>query len=751
MRGKQKKTRGWLARVGWRLLAAALCIPVLFVASVYLGLWGSLPTASELRDIRLDQATEVFSADSVLIGKFFLADRQPVPFAALPEHIAEALVAVEDARFYTHNGVDYQSLGRVFFKTLLLQDDAAGGGSTLSQQLIKNLYPRRKGGSLRLAADKIREMIAARRLEAQYSKDSILSLYLNTVSFGGNRYGIEAAARTFFNTPAARLRPEQAATLVGMLKATSAYNPKNFPARSLARRNLVLRRMAEQGYLEPEVADSLQALPLELDYRPFRHDAGLAPYFREAVRREASRVLESLGPDAPGSLYTSGLKVYTTLNAGLQREAERAMRTHMAALQREFEQAYGSQAPWKASHPTARAILQASEPYRRLLATGLSSAATQDSLSRPREMDLWDWSGEKRRKASVADSILHYAKLLQAGSLALDPADGAVRVWIGGIDFAHFKYDHVSQSRRQVGSTFKPIVYAAALEAGADPCRYYEAREVQYENFEGWTPSNSGEAEEAYMNYSMEEALRHSVNTVAVKVLEETGIPRVVEMAKALGIESEIPEKPSIALGSASIRMTEMAGAYASFLNQGRPVTPYLITSITDREGAALFRASPGEAQPAAFSPRTRSLMLEMLQAVTEDGTAARLRSQYGLKGAIAGKTGTTQQNKDAWFVALTPRLVHVSWVGLNSHRLGFPNTRIGQGAHAALPLFARWYRALGKDPELRALTRGEFPPAEPGTEALLDCPPVKRDGFFKRLFTNPNKTKTRKFRNQDV
>lgn len=750
MNAVRKTQRRRLWRFLLRILLVLTGIGLLFAASVYMGLWGPVPTEKELATLELDRASEVYSSDSVLIGKFFRFDRQPIPLKEIPDHLIEALIAVEDARFRQHRGIDFPSLGRVLIKSILMGDEAAGGGSTLSQQLIKNLYPRTGTGTVGLAADKLREMIAARRLEQVYSKDQILELYLNTVSFGGNRYGIEAAARTFFNTTTARLEPHQGATLVGMLKATYSYDPHRFPERSRERRNLVLELMAKSGVLTTDEANRLKNQDLGLDYRPFRHDAGLAPYFRERVRKTMARWLEAESdPDSPLDLYTSGLKIYTTLDSRMQHYAETAMQEHLKALQKRFREGYGKAAPWRKGSAVSLQLVRESAPYLNLKKQGLSDSQALDSLEKPGEVFLWDWDGGRTVNGSAMDSILHYAQLLQAGSLAINPSDGAVRVWVGGINYEHYKFDHVAQSRRQVGSTFKPVVYASALEDGMDPCRYHAVREIRYENYEGWTPSNSGEKAEAYMNYSMQTALQQSVNTIAVKILEETGIEKVIETARAMGIRDELPQQPSLALGSGEVGMEQLAGAYACFLNSGRPVTPYLITSVTDRDGRERYKHQNPEPYPPAFSEQTRELMLQMLESVADKGTAASLRTQYGLKGDLAGKTGTTQNNKDAWFVALTPKLVHVSWVGLDNHRIGFPSTRIGQGAQAALPLFARWYKSVQQDRELRALTQARFPEPDPGTLSLLDCPAERRDGFFKRLFTNPNKTKTRNFRDK--
>ncbi|SFR31595.1 penicillin-binding protein 1A [Robiginitalea myxolifaciens] len=737
------------ARLPVGLFLTATLVVAGFILSVRLGLWGRIPSTNELAEIQLDRATEVYSADSVLIGKYYLNDRQPIPPEAIPGHVTQALIAIEDQRFYQHNGVDYPSLFRVFFKNILLGDSSAGGGSTISQQLAKNLFPRKAGGTIRLVADKVREMIIAGRLEKAYGKEGVLHLYLNTVSFGDNTYGIESASQRFFSRPASQLNTEQAAVLIGMLKATYSYNPRIFPERSTQRRNLVLQNMAKLEYLPPTLADSLAALPLQLQYQPYGHDQGLAPYFREEVRKQAVALIAELpGDDKNLNIYNSGLKIYTTLDSRLQEIAEERMHEHMPAIQGQMEKAYGNRAPWKSDKTFKDAYLRESEPYRKLKAAGISHADIMDSLSRKRLMTLGDWQGEREVEASTADSLLHYARFLQTGNLAIDARSGAVLVWVGGIDYQRFKFDHISQSKRQVGSTFKPIVYTTALEEGLEPCTYFSAREVRYENLEDWTPANSGSDDEAYLNYTLNYALTHSVNTVAVKVLEETGIPRVIAQSEAMGIHEPLPEEPAIALGAGSVPMEQLAAAYSSFVNKGKPATPFLIRRIEDSEGRELFAHQP-VINEEAFSEETRDQMLRMMQNVVNEGTASRLRARYDIRGDVAGKTGTTQKNRDAWFVGLTPKVVHISWVGLDRYDLSFPNTTIGQGANAALPLFALWYRDVQNDPELRHWVSGRFEFSEQ-SEDLEDCPPIKRDGFFKRLFTNPNKAKTRKFRKKE-
>lgn len=723
------------------------CLFFIFLLSIYLGAWGKLPSKKALSNFHYDRASEVYSADSVLIGKYYLYDRQPIAYEDLSPELIDALIAIEDERFYEHSGIDYASLGRVVIKTILMQDKSSGGGSTITQQLAKNLYPRERSGMLQLVATKFKEMIIAKRLEKRYSKDEIIMLYLNTVSFGDNTFGIESAALKFFNKRAKDLKVEESAVLVGMLKATYGYNPRVFPENSVQRRNLVLRAMEKNEYLDAKAVDSLVLTPLKLDYRDYDHNDGIAPYFREEVRKHLLKWTEE--QNAKGqeyNIYTSGLKIYTTLDYKMQLLAEEAMQEHMQKLQNSFEKSYGQKAPWKTNKQLISKIIQRSDVYKKLKKTGLSESQIMDSLGVKKQITLTDWEGDTTLLASSIDSILHYAKFLNTGSLSVDPTNGAVKTWIGGINFKNFKYDHISQSKRQVGSAFKPIVYTAALENGIDPCTYFSAQEVEYENMEGWSPSNSGNKDEAYLNYSMEEALSNSVNTVAVKVLEQTGIPAVLSQAKKMGISTNLPQTPSLALGTAEIKINELAGAFSSYLNNGRSVTPFLIHHINNEKDSTLVTFKPEISKEPAFSDENGQIMIQMMKATVNSGTAARLRSTYGLKNEIAGKTGTTQNNKDAWFVALTPKLLNITWVGLDNHEIGFKSTSLGQGANAALPIFALWTQKLNVDKSFDYVTKARF--KSPSSSALrkLDCDPVKRDGFFKRLFKNPNKKKVKKF-----
>ncbi|WP_076549392.1 transglycosylase domain-containing protein [Maribacter ulvicola] len=721
---------------------------ILFIASINIGLWGKIPSKKELSNFQYHMASEVFTADSVLIGKYYLYDRQPVAFQDFPEHLIKALVAIEDERFYEHSGIDIRSLLRVGFKTVLLGDNSSGGGSTLTQQLAKNLYPRKERKKTNIVVNKVKEMIIAKRLENIFTKDEILTNYLNTVSFGDNTFGIESAALKFFNTRTKDISAAQAATLVGMLKATYGYNPRIFPEKSLGRRNLVLRAMYNNDFISEVQVTKFSQEGLDLDYREFDYNAGIAPYFREEVRKEMLNwISEQNEANTDYNIYTSGLKIYTTLNYKMQKLAEEAMIDHMTKLQLSFEKSYGTSAPWLKDKNLMEKIATRTPTYKRLQKLGLSHKQIIDSLSKDKQIrNFKSWQKDEELTASTMDSIQHYTKFLNTGSLAVDPTNGDILVWIGGINFEQYKYDHISQSKRQVGSTFKPIVYTTAVEKGISPCIYFSAEEIEYDNLKGWSPSNSGKKDEAYLNYSMEEGLSNSINTIAVKVLEQAGIDNVLTMAKNMGMEDKLPKEASIALGTGEIKIINLAQAYTSYANTGKHIKPNLIKSISNHKDSLLVKFKSELNEKAAFSKETSQIMIEMMKSTVNSGTAARLRNTYGLKNDIAGKTGTTQNNKDAWFVALTPKLVHISWVGLDQHEIGFSNTSIGQGANAALPLFGLWMQELNKDQDFDEYTKPNFPKPSAAVQEALNCDPVKRDGFFKRLFKNPNKKKSKKF-----
>jgi len=732
-------------KLKWALIIITSLIALffLFFGSIYFGMWGKIPTTKELTELKQNKATQVLASNGDLIGKFYIFDRQPIGFEQLPPYLIEALIATEDVRFYEHDGIDNRSLLRVFFKSILLQDDSAGGGSTITLQLAKNIYGRRDFGMFGIVINKMQEAVIAKRLENIYSKDEIIQLYFNTVPFSDNTYGIESASLKFFNKHTSDLSLEESAVLVGMLKASHYYNPRIFPERSRLRRDVVLMQMAKYDYLTMDEAENAKMQPLILDYKSYSNNKGLAPYFREQIRQDVSKILDTLkNKDGQKyNIYRDGLIVHTTLNYEMQQMAEEAMTEHMSELQEQHEISYGDYAPWKRNKNILNEAIKKSQRYQSLQKEGLSETEILKKLEQKHPTELFEYDGMKTKNVSTIDSISHYLKFLNSGFLAVSPDNGAVQAWVGGIDFRFFKYDHVAQSKRQVGSTFKPFVYTAALESGMDPCSYFSVREVTYED--GWTPSNSSsEGDDPNMNYNLKTALSRSMNTIAVKVLMETGIGNVINQARKMGIESDLPQVPSIALGTASLNLKELTSAYTSFVNKGHYSKPYYITRIEDGNGNLLAEFKPEISKNKAFSEDTRKIMLNMMQATVNEGTASRLRYKYGLQNDIAGKTGTTQDNKDGWFVGITPELVSVTWVGADDHRIGFRNTAIGQGANSALPIFAKLMQKMNASSEFNNITRARFEPLSPELAELMECPPQERDNFFERLFSGKEKRK---------
>lgn len=744
MSKKSKKSKAfykkWWFKWPLRLLFfAGLSLAALY-GSIYFGFWGEIPSENQLLNLSTNQATIMYDKNEEVIGKYYLTNRESIHYDDLPSHLINALVATEDVRFFSHSGTDTKSLLRVFFKSILMKERSAGGGSTITQQLAKNLFPRERHRYISLVVNKIKEDIIARKLESVYSKEEILTLYLNTVPFSGNTYGIESAARKFFQVSTPDLNLLQAATLVGTLKANHTYNPRLFPEASKQRRNVVISQMVKYDYLTEEEGADAMLQELSLNYQSYNSSDGVAPYFREQVLQLVKKILEEEGiKKKDGSTYAilqDGLQIYTTLDAKMQEYAESAMKAHLTRLQRQFEQSYKSNPPWSKSGKIIQKEVKKLSIYKKLKTEGLTHDEIMDSLSKPKETAVFKWEGNEEVPLSTLDSLAYFEKFLNTGMISLDPHSGAVLSYIGGIDYRYFQYDHVSQSKRQVGSVFKPFVYTAALENGYEPCDYFSVKEVKYVDEKGWKPSNSGhdEEEEEGINYSMNAALSQSLNTVAVKVLRETGIPEVIQQVKKMGIDEKLENKPSIALGVSSIRMIDLAKAYSSFLNNGSPVTPFLVTSIRDKEGNIIYEHHAEKRAPEAMSEKTRLQMLAMMRNVVNKGTASRLRNVYRLKNDFAGKTGTTQNNADGWFVGLLPDLVTITWVGNDNQNIKFRSTAMGQGANSALPIYAKMIQGMNKDARFNALTKQRFNIPSDIAESLA-CPPTSKDGFFKRLF----------------
>lgn len=700
--GISKKT---LLIWGIKLFLGALTAMFLFVLFVYLGLFGSLPAYSELSKIKQNTASEVYSSDGKLMGRYYIQNRITIDNKSISRYVKEALIATEDSRFFEHEGIDFVSLGRVIVKSILLGDRSQGGGSTISQQLAKNLYPRKHLGFLTLPVGKVKEIFTASRLEKIYTKEEILTLYLNTVPFGDNVYGIETASERFFSKSSKYLDPAESATLIGMLAANTRYNPHRNPKLSLNRRNIVLDRMAEHGSLTSGEVKKYKSTPIRLHYRKIDRNTGIAPYFREKIRKKTEKILKEKY-DNEYNLLTDGLRITTTIDSRLQEYASSAVHMQMKRLQQEFNRHWKGKEPWEAHPDIYIDALKRSERYKRLKKQGKSEKETLKILDTKVPMRIFSYDGEKEVMMSPADSVKYYLKLLNAGFIAIDPLNGHILAWVGGIDHKTFQFDHVT-SRRQVGSTFKPIVYTAAMKEGMEPDTYISNERRVYEQYDNWSPANHDGNYEGY--YSLKGGLVNSVNTISAEVIVRTGIDEVIDLAGEMGITSPIPEVPSIALGTAEISLLEMVRAYATFPNYGRPVRIVELLKIEDRNGNVLWEQEPDRPEEQVFDEQVAFSIVDMLRGVVERGTARGLRSTFGLRSEMGGKTGTTQNNSDGWFIGFTPGLVAGAWVGNDNPSIHFRSTALGQGAHTALPIFARFMQRTERDSRFRNFTQHSF------------------------------------------
>lgn len=704
---------------------AAACVfgpPLLFLLVV----WIEIPSKRELRNIQNQLPSEIYSADSVLLGRYYIQDRTEVPYSKIAPVAVDALIATEDIRFYEHGGIDFTSLGRVLVRSILMGDESSGGGSTITQQLAKNLYPRKRYWVLSMLLNKMREMTTALRIEDIYTKEEIVTMYLNTVSFADQTFGIETASRRFFSTSAQKLKAHQAALLIGMLKATHSYNPRLFPERALARRNVVISRLAKYEYVQKATADSLQKLPLSLQYSKAQEDKQLAPYFKEYLRTELQRWLNE-HPNEEGetyNIYTDGLKIYTTIHSTLQRYAEKAVEQQMTELQKQFVAHWGQDGVIKNNEDILHDAILRSTRYKRLSEEGMTEEEIMKELNKKIPMRLFSWRGEKEAIISPIDSIRHHIQVLNAGLVAMEPKTGAVLAWVGGINHDFFKYDHVRTStKRQVGSIFKPFVYAMAIEKGYDPCELISAARETYIDKEGeeWTPRNSQIDYE--VNYTMRGAMAYSVNTVAVKTILKAGVDNTINLVREMGIESELPDVPSISLGSASISLLEMTTAFTTFANAGVRVKPMFITNIIDLNGNKFTAMVAEEPVKQVLSERSAVITNNMLRTVVTEGTASRLRWRYGVYNMdVGGKTGTTQSNADGWFMAVSPAIVIGTWVGADDPRIRFRSTDLGQGASTALPITGYFLNEVVNDKEFKKISEAKFPPLSSEWQEALSC-----------------------------
>jgi penicillin-binding protein 1A len=718
--------RNWKIILAYLTVGIAGAVVALSILASFIihGFFGTMPSYQELRDIRNNTASEVYSQDSVLMGRYFLQNRVKADYREISPNVINALIATEDARFLKHGGIDYRALIRVLFKSIIMNDDSQGGGSTLSQQLAKNLYPRHPHRVATMLINKMKEMIVARRLELLYSKEELIGIFLNTVPFSDNVFGIKVASQRFFNKKPKDLKVEEAAVLIGMLKATTSYHPVKHPQEALERRNVVLQQMKKYKYLTDEEYETLSKKPLELEYTLDTHSEGLATYFREHVRLELENILKDY-PKPDGTYYnayTDGLKIYTTIDHDLQEYAEKAVREQMPKLQRRFDSQWtAKELPWT-DEETFKKIIQSNSLYLKLKSEGYSVREIDEYLSKPFKTELFSWKeGSIEKELSRLDSIKYYLKILNTGLLSVDPKTGAVKAWVGGIDHQFVKYDHV-KARRQVGSTFKPILYAQAVEQGMDPCRYFPNYVHTYPEYENWQPKN---ADNRYGGaYSLEGALTNSVNTVSVQIIMETGINPVREMAKKMGITTKIPYAPAIALGAVEVSLFDMVQAYSVFANRGVKQKVYFIDRIETADGKLIAQFGPKKNPQSTrvLSQRTADVMIKMMRSVANSGTAARVRWEYNITNDIAGKTGTSQNQSDGWFIGLTPDLVTGVWVGAGNPSVHFKSLDSGQGSSTALPIWGNYMKQIYNDGHHEVWRQAKFANLPDSVLAKLQC-----------------------------
>ena len=714
------------------------------------GVFGELPTFEELENPEKNLATEVISSDGVTLGKYAFKNRTPVGFKDLPDNLVNALIATEDERFYEHSGIDFRGLARAIVKL-----GKGGGASTITQQLAKNLF--NKGGSsstVKRLTQKVKEWIVATKLERQYTKNEIVAMYLNTQGFLFNAIGIRSASRIYFSKEPKDLDIQESAILVAMLKNPRQFNPNReiSKGKSLIRRNVVFAQMAKNEFITQQEKDSLQQLPLKINFTPESHNDGLATYFREYLRDYLKKWTKN-NPKPNGELYNinrDGLKIFVTLDSRMQQYAQEAVQEHMSNLQSYFfkEQKNNESAPFYdleeeqviSIYTRAR---KRSERYRKMTKNGYSKKQIDSAFDAKTDMRVFSWNAQREVDTILSpnDSIQYYKTILRSGLLSIEPQTGHIKAWVGGINHKYFKYDHVEQGKRQVGSTFKPFVYATAInQLRLSPCEKfsntpYTIPKGRFGIPKAWTPKNSGEKYGGEI--SLKEALAKSVNVISARLIDMVTPANVARLAKSAGIESRIPKSPSIALGSVELSLMEMTGAYATFANKGMRVEPNMLLRIEDKNGTVLADFTPKTNE--VLSEESAYVVLELLKGVTTAGSGVRLRTSahyykdiitgfpYEFTNPIAGKTGTTQNQTDGWFMGVVPNLATGVWTGGEDRAVHFENIAEGQGATMSLPTWALFMKKVYADTTLNISQEDFEKPEYVGIDTNCGKEPVNK------------------------
>jgi len=729
VKSKSKKGNRLTVKNLWKIFACFWAVVFLLFTFISLGWLGFMPSFEELENPRINLATEIISEDGYVLGKYYVENRSNIPYSQLPENLVNALVATEDVRFYKHSGIDFRALSRVAFG--VVTRSSKGGGSTLTQQLAKTLFPRKSSNFVVVAFTKLKEWVVAVKLERNYSKNEILAMYLNTVDFGNMSSGIKSAAKTYFDKLPKDLTTEESALLVGMLKAPSTYNPRRNPENALNRRNTVLNQMKKYGFLEEEELSALKEKPIDMSkFRLQDHRAGAATYFREYIRLFLTDWAKQ-NPKPDGThwdIYKDGLKIYTTINYKMQGYAEDAVQEWVVnTLQPQFFDHWKGKknAPFHniSAEQTEQILTRAmknSARYKSMKEEGFSEKEIRKAFETPCKMWIYNGKEEVDTVMSPLDSIRHMKSFLNCGFMAIEPHTGKVRAYVGGTNYEYFQYDHVMKAKRQVGSTFKPFVYTLAMADGEfSPCTMVANLPVTFDLPEGksWTPKNSSDFKEGQM-ITLSEALANSINTISAYLIKRYGASAVVHLVRKMGIQSPIDEVPSICLGTCDLTLYEMVGAINTFNNHGVYIKPYFITKICNNKGNVLatFTTEQNEAMDEVSAYKTVRLM----QGVVLQGTAARLNYKYKLNMPMAGKTGTTDNNSDGWFMGYTPMLTAGAWVGCEDRAAHFRSTSLGQGANTGLPVWAIFVKKCYEDKSLNFSAK-EFPAPENNADLNLD------------------------------
>ena len=761
----KKRIIKWL----WVLFSAPVLLAFTIIAMVWA--FADIPSFEDLENPDSNLATQVIADDgTTILSTFHIENRSYVTFDELSPNLVHAAVATEDVRYYRHSGIDFKSLGRVIFKTLLGGDSSQGGGSTITQQLAKTLYPRADVSSripgmskVKMVWIKLKEWVTAVKLERSYTKDEIITMYLNQVFFGSNAYGIKSAAQTFFAKTPAALSVEESATLVGMVNKPTRYNPALNPEKSIVRRNFVISQMEKAGYLTKEERDSLQQIPITLSYQVQDHTAGSGLYFREMLRRtmmaqEPKRssysqyedyVVDSLlwanddlygwvnkntKPDGTKyDIYRDGLRIYTTINPAMQRYAEAAVEKHIGG---DMQKRFNREARWKKNSPFDDEVEQTmidgimkrarrdSDRYRRMKAAGASEAEIKKSFSVKVPMTLFTWDGDRRVDTVMTpdDSIKYYKKQMRAAFMAMTPDKGEIKAYVGGTDFKTFQYDNARQSKRQIGSTIKPFLYTLAMQEGLSPCTQVANVPQTFIISEDkiWTPESTDRDEYIGNMVTLKWGLAKSSNNISAYLMKQYGPYAMVEMMRKMGVGSYLDPVPPLCVGSANISLYEMVAAYNTFPSKGMFIRPIFVTRIEDNMGNVLATFSTVKKE--AISDRTAYLMANLMQGVVNGGTGYGLRARFNLTGEIGGKTGTTNDNADGWFIGYTPQLTAGAWAGFEDMQVHFAATANGGGAGAALPIWGYFMQMVRKDPSLAKYYSKETFDAPNGFELNISC-----------------------------